>query len=124
MSKAHNEGRWNLERDSIFLFPFFSNHLFSQPFLLTLDLSLYLILLLCLCLILCILSVPHSSVDLFPSLSVCLFSFNTCLYPSLYATPCLHHSLSFSRLLQYLVSHTLSGYIVDYLIILSSSDPV
>ena len=29
MSKEHDEGRWNLERDSIFFFPFFSNPLFS-----------------------------------------------------------------------------------------------
>ena len=29
MSKEHDEGRWNLERDSIFFFPFFSNPSFS-----------------------------------------------------------------------------------------------
>ena len=127
MSKEHDEGRWNLERDSIFLFPFFSNHLFSLSLsfvpsiylFISYSYSYYPMYPLCASLFFC------RSLSLFVcvSLSVC-FSFNTCLYPSLYATPCLHHSLSFFRLLQYLVSHTLGGHIVDYLISLSSSDPV
>ena len=131
MSKAHNEGRLNkkaIPYCSFISFPILYSLLAFPSYPRSISLShththtlslFHPMSPLCASLFFC------RSLSLFVcvSLSFC-FSFNTSLYPSLYATPCLHHSLLFLRLLQYLVSHTLGGHIVDYLIILSSSDPV